>query len=179
MKERDWCITAIICFAILGCKPVCKSSMEGTSYSTHYKQEDSFPQIWRGIDTCRIAILPYDSANYFSLEHFTKDSLTNKDLLDIEILLDKCIWAFNSKQDTSKAYSQFIYFRKYKCQYVAFVNSKGKRKVFVNCFCAYPGEFKDWRHRLVRVMDGGIYFFNVIINLTAHKYETLYPNGEA
>jgi len=60
-------------------------------------------------------------------------------------------------------------------QYVPYLNSKGERKVWVNCFC--DSEHPYWRKRKVMVKDGGACYFNFKINLGTKKYYDLRING--
>ena len=69
--------------------------------------------------------------------------------------------------------------RKYKVQYIPFITSNGRKKVFVNAFCDYNLNFDllEWKKHLIQVYDGGSCFFHLIINLTDKKYEEFHTNG--
>lgn len=103
--------------------------------------------------------------------------LTNEELCKVERLLIDCINTNNVKQDTTKPFSEFIDLKRYKRQYVAFIDSKGQRKVYVNCFCVDDWGFDYWKKYLVRVADGGSCFFQLTINLSKLKYEQFTTNG--
>ena len=132
-------------------------------------------------DTSKIALLPIDTSDRWLFKDANPVNLTNKDLKAVDKVLNDCINAHNSKQDTTKKFSEYINLENYKRQYVPFIDSKGEKKVYVNCFCLpdTQGEFDYWRQSLVQVMDGGSCFFQVTINLTNNTYEQLYTNGYA
>jgi hypothetical protein len=130
-------------------------------------------------DTSSIAFLPIDTANPWLFKGATLLNLTNQDLEVIDRLLSDCINVHNSNQDTTKEFSEYIDLKKYKRQYVPFINSNGEKKVYVNCFCIsdFANEVDYWKKSLVEVEDGGSCFFHVTINLSSYKYEQLFTNG--
>ncbi len=130
-------------------------------------------------DTSKIAFLPIDTANPWIFKEATSLSLTNQDLEVIDKLLSACIKVHNDKQETKKEFSEYIDLKKYRRQYVSFIDSKGEKKVYVNCFCIsdFVHEFDYWKRTLVEVDDGGSCFFHVTINLSRHEYEQLFTNG--
>ena len=65
----------------------------------------------------------------------------------------------------------------YRRQYVAVINGKGQKEIWVNFFCATFNH--DWKHHVVIVDDGGVCFFQLWINLTLKKAYDLIPNGAA
>lgn len=132
-------------------------------------------------DTTEITILPIDKINHQLFRDATSLQLTNQDLHSIEALLNTCIKKHNSKQDSVNKYSEFIDLKKYRRQYIPFVDSKGNSKVYVNCFCShdFPNEFDYWKKTLVQVDDKGSCFFHLTLNLSKNKYEQLFTNGYA
>jgi hypothetical protein len=132
-------------------------------------------------DTTTIAILPIDTTNHWLFRDVTSLQLTNEDLHSIDALLNACIKVHNSNQDSANEYSEFINLKEYQRQYLPFVDSKGDKKVYVNCFCSHdiPNEFDYWEKTLVEVDDGGICFFHVTLNLSTNRYEQLFTNGYA
>ncbi|MGZ4850633.1 MAG: hypothetical protein ACXV2C_04560 [Candidatus Bathyarchaeia archaeon] len=128
-------------------------------------------------DTSRIVILPIDRSNPRVFEDAISTQLTNRDLQTINKLLQDCINTQNDKQDTTKEFSEYIDLRKYKIQYIPFLDQKGDKKVYINCFCASDWGFEYWKQALVEVDDGGSCFFHLTINLTQKKYEQLFTNG--
>lgn len=130
-------------------------------------------------DTSVIAILPIDTSYHWLFKNVTSLSLTDKDLQTVDNILTKCIKIHNNKQDTTKQFSEYIDLKKYKRQYIPFVNSKGEKKVYINCFCISDWGFDYWKKSLVQVDDGGSCFFQVTINLTTLEYEQFGTNGYA
>ena len=123
-------------------------------------------------DTSKIAILNLNSPDIWltDFKNAKPAQLTDKDFTDIEKLLRNCV----------KENNQGIELKRYKRQYVPYINSKGQKEVYVNCFCFSDEiEFKYWRKQLVMVDDGGDCFFHVTINLTTNKCGNLYVNGLA
>jgi hypothetical protein len=130
-------------------------------------------------DTNSIAILKVDTAYYWLFKDAIDVDLTNSNIQMVDKLLNECIKKHNDQQDSTKKFYEFIDLKKYKRQYIPFINSKGEKKVHVNCFCISDWNLNGWKKSLVLVDDGGSCFFNVTINLTTNKYEELYINGYA
>jgi len=57
-------------------------------------------------DTSKIAILPIDTANPWLFKDAAPLNLTNQDIETIDKLLSDCIRAHNTKQDTTKEFSE-------------------------------------------------------------------------
>lgn len=69
-------------------------------------------------------------------------------------------------------------FEKYIRQYMGYINQKGQKIVWVNCFWkAYENEFPDWKTHLVDVMDGGSYFWHIKVNLNNKKCTSYIVNA--
>ena len=157
------------------------SNRKNNSSSSQYKQDGTMLPEQKIFDTSMIAILPIDTTKSWFPRWLFKDvdsaNLTNEEIQEIEILLLSCLKTHNITTDTNSMFSEYIELTKYKRQYVASINSKGEKKVFVNCFCSNDTDFINWEKELVLVDDGGLCFFNVTINLTTLTYEQLYING--
>jgi len=147
-------------------------------------------QVENCVDTNLFVILPYDTSLYWICKDCKQAELTLQDFDDIENLLNKCIDEFNPGQETrfNEIKSKYpeqnfdiknftIDLKRYKRQYIAMINGKGEKEVWINCICDIYT--KDWRNGLIIVLDGGNCFFNLKINLTAKKYFELSVNGEA
>lgn len=153
-----------------------------TSKGSLQLKQDSVTSQQIIFDTTKIAILPIDTIFHLVFKDAAPLQLANEDLHSIDILLNDCIKTHNRKQDSTNEYSEFIDLKKYRRQYVPFIDSKGSKKVYVNCFCSHndvPGEFDYWKKTLLIVNDGGSCFFHLTLNLTTNKYEELYTNGYA
>jgi len=141
------------------------------------------------IDTSKIAIFPCDT-NLNLFKNCINTALTNEDIKEIEELLRKCIEEYNPEMErkfyeykakhpsSNLEKEQFtIKLSRYKRQYIAVVNSRGEKVVWINCFCnTYDN---NWKENLIFVKDGGNCFFNLKVNLKTGKYYDLIVNGEA
>jgi len=142
------------------------------------------------VDTSLIAIIPYDTS---SIKWVFKNSqpakLTNRDLITIDSLLKVCIEKHNLEQEikfkefntknpnNNMLKSNFtIDLKKYRRQYIAAIDIKSEKQVWVNCFC------DEWdtnsRKYPKIVMDGGNCYFNLKINLTTKNYYSLIANED-
>lgn len=142
------------------------------------------------VDTSVVAILKFDTTQYWVFKDSKPTDLTNDDLQKIETILNKCISDYNPDQERqfieiSNKHPEYkldkknftIDLTRYKRQYVAVLNSKGEKEVWVNCFC---GEWEsNDRNRILQVEDGGNCYFNLKINLTKGEYYELMVNGDA
>jgi hypothetical protein len=142
------------------------------------------------IDTSVIAILSFDSTEYWLFKAGKPADLTAEDLLKIERILKKCIDDYNPNQERQfeeiKAKHPnykldkknfIIDLTRYKRQYIATINSKNEKEVWVNCFC---NTWKtDWKKNLIFVSDGGNCYFHLKINLVSELYYELSVNGDA
>ena len=166
---------------------VCLSSCTQKSIESKDENLDtnSFP-----VDISTIAILPFDTAQYWVFKGCKPTDLTNSELTIIEKLLRKCINEYNPVQEIQ--YKEFkskfpdseieknnfvIELSRYKRQYIAVTNKKGEKEVWVNCFCDTWD--KNWKKGLIFVLDGGNCYFNLKINLTTGKYYEFMVNGNA
>ena len=142
------------------------------------------------IDTSVIAILYFDSSQYWVFKNSKPTDLTNDDILTIETILNNCVKDYNPEQE--RAFKEIndkhpeykldrknfiIDLTRYKRQYIAVSNSKGEKEVWVNCFCR-AGK-RNWKKDLIFVKDGGNCYFNLKINLKTRQYYELMVNGDA
>ena len=115
-------------------------------------------------------VISYKQADIYKTSRKIKEaSLSANEVHQIGDLANKCIDEYN-KGKWEKID------KNYKIQLVPFVNEKGEKEVWVNCFCWYDG---DWRKNIAGMMDGGSCFFNLKINLNRKKYYHLIVNGYA
>ena len=142
------------------------------------------------IDNSKIAVITYTKKKYNWLFATGKNTeLTQSDFIVIENVLKESIEEYNPKQEkrfaeiTSKhpeyeleKKNFVISLERYKRQYIAIINEKGEKEVWVNCFC---DEKKYWKKDIVFVDDGGNCFFSLKINITKRKYYELQVNGSA
>lgn len=144
------------------------------------------------LDTVKYAIFRFDRNNpWVFSKNYKATVLTSNEIIKAEQLLVKCISSYNIKQHkystkAKKSYPNidqtqfFIELSKYKRQYITVINQKGEKEIWINCFRpSNHSGFEYWRKKIVRVSDGGNYFFNVIVNLKTNKYYQFSTNGIA
>ena len=98
-----------------------------------------------------------------------KAELTHNDFDIINKILYEAICRYNEiyKQPFEK---EMIY-ENYKRQYICYFNEAGEKEVFINCFHKSFIRNNDiWESELIRVFDGGNYFFKITINITNRTY---------
>ena len=114
-------------------------------------------------------------------------TLTKTDIAEIEKLLKTSISDYNKhqKEEAQKKgiakgspgeNDLLIDLRQYKRQFVAILNDKKEKEVWVNCLCETDGE--DWRNKPITHDGGGKCYFYLKMNLTLHKYSFLAVNGQ-
>lgn len=118
--------------------------------------------------TFKIAVL--NSNSYRKFETF-KPAKLNKDELE---LLENFLFEGIENYNKYKAYES-ISLENYNRQYVAALNPKGEKVVFINCFCE-PRAI-NWKKVLNEVDDGGNCFFTLNVNLTLRTAEEVDVNG--
>lgn len=136
------------------------------------------------------AILPFDTIQEWIFKDSKPAELTDVDLTRIEKLLWEFIDSYNLELDRQYKESKtrnssleislkdhIIDLKEYKRQYVAVINNKGEKEVWVNCFCD-PWK-TNWRKETVSVLDGGNCYFNLKVNLTNGECYALMVNGDA
>ncbi|MGZ3777637.1 MAG: hypothetical protein ACXVI9_08550 [Mucilaginibacter sp.] len=147
------------------------------------------------IDTSRYAILNFaQEGNYYFDKDVKATTLTIKEMEKIERLIDERISRYNEGEavvyrkdsiDLKKRYPNALPYdhriknaRKYYKQFLAVINTKGEKIIWANCFCSI-NNFPYWKKSSVLVMDGGICYFNLKINLTKGTTYELMINGDA
>ena len=132
------------------------------------------------IDASRIAIISADSEGYYmeaDTSWFTKSGqstyLTELEISELDKILNICIdsnYKFNNKKmDSHKWLSKF------RRQYVPFINDRGEKLVWINCFVPFRF-FNNWKSEIIHpnmIMDGSEWIFNVTINLTTKRFNRL------
>jgi hypothetical protein len=165
----------------------CLTSCGQTNSSSRNQEQNKRNTL---IDTSKIAILPFDTTQYWVFKDSKSTELTNDDLLKIETILNECINDYNLDQE--KRFKEIIdknmknnldknnfiiELKRYKRQYIAAVNSKGEIEVWINCFCGAGNQ--NWKTNLILVEDGGNCYFSLKVNLTTGQFYELMVNGDA
>jgi hypothetical protein len=118
----------------------------------------------------------YDCA-IFSSSDKDRFTPTKEDIDKAEINLRTKLKELNNPAYNQKTRIQNM-LRKYKRQYFGYINEKGEKILYINCFC--NKEFcKDWLTKIIFVLDGGSCFWNVKFNLTTVTLFDLNINGYA
>jgi hypothetical protein len=129
------------------------------------------------VDTSMIAIIPFDKISSYIFDKNCKPYfLTHDDLLEIERLFQSCIDDYNKKL-SPKDKNNFSIFGSNKRQYVAVINQKGEKEVWLNYLCETNGD--SWKKGISIVKDGGSCYFHLKVNLTKKIYYDLSVNGVA
>lgn len=141
------------------------------------------------VDTALISIIPYDTVSMRWMPNCKPAELTATDVDMIDLLMDGYLKVYNKTQedkynfyagispsDDLDKYNFVIDMHRYKRQYIAMINDKEEKVVWINCFCQVPEDF-DWHKNIVRADDGGNCYFNLLINLTTRKCSDLMVNG--
>jgi hypothetical protein len=161
-----------------------------TSFGQNNIENNTNEQKKHIVDTSVFVIIPFDTTKYWVFKDSKPTELTNVDLQKIETILNKFISEYNPNQENKfkeikDKHPEYnlnkknftIDLTRYKRQYVAGLNSKGQKEVWINCFCDTWS--LNWKKELIMVKDGGNCFFNLKINLTTDQYYDLIVNGEA
>ena len=119
-------------------------------------------------DSTKIAILPFVKTKRKEDKKTTNADLTIIELNKIDSILAKTLEEHNSR------FGKSIDLKNYYRQYVATINGKGEKKVWINCFCE---KYDDWKSKILHVCDGGDYYFTSSINLTSWELEYLTFGG--
>lgn len=126
-------------------------------------------------DTTRHAVLNYDSSDHWSLRKGLKPASLDEDEVNmVRALLVKAMTEHNQKNNDN-TYFQLDPLEKYRMQLVPYINEKGEKEVWVNCFCSNEGS--RWRKWVISWEDGGKCFFNLTIYLSLKTSSLIAVNG--
>ena len=158
-----------------------------SSESNAYLSASPNPTTMQVPDSSQYVILSFHPSATWIFQDVQPAALDSADLMAIEQLISESIKEYNTTQvkaleklkekdpnATVHKGEYVIDFTTYKRQYVAIINKKGEKEVWVNCFCM---DLKNWRTEIVQVMDGGNCFFHLKINLSKKTYYELSVNG--
>ena len=112
-------------------------------------------------DTTNYAILKSRESFEMVFQKSKPTELSSEDIKNIEILLFDCIKDYNTKglkefEKSTKEHPNDTYFKSsfiidltnYKRQYIAAINKKGEKEVWVNCFPANGRNFDYWKKEI-------------------------------
>lgn len=125
-------------------------------------------------------ILTYEPKWHWTFLNAKPATLSHSELIIIETILKRVVKENNKNQNevalehnknnqiTTTGYE--LKLKGYKRQYVAVINNKREKEVFINFFCDASNQ-KDWKKELVQVEDAGNCYYNVKINLVTNQYQ--------
>ena len=102
----------------------------------------------------------------------TPANLSKAELSQIEKLIAGRVTEYNKTAKGRKIKYPGKYFK----QFIAVINPRGEKVVWVNCMCEVIG---DWSKRIDFTLDGGTCYFRIQINLTTNTVYDFNTNGEA
>lgn len=145
------------------------------------------------LNSSKYAIIPYDNTNIYVAQKFHagfgKTELTDKEIEVIDTMLVKSVREYNVKQfevyktdhkkDTSTMLEWYLIdLKKYRFQFVPAMTTQGQKVIWVNGFCEYfDSQAGNWRQKIVLVYDGGICFFNLMVDVTKNIYYNFSVNS--
>ena len=130
------------------------------------------------VDTSTVAIIVFNQNYDWPFKHtYTPTTLSENEIQQLDSLFRQCIFIYNSNlaSDRKRSYSIDFLKYKYKRQYIAVINDKGEKEVWINCFC--NAQEKHWKTKIILVEDGGNCYFNLKINLTTKDCFEVSVNG--
>jgi hypothetical protein len=112
------------------------------------------------IDDYEVAIFSENSKEFFPGKRFTP---TKEEIVAAENALKSQLKELNSdKMNQSDTPVIDKNLKKYKRQYFGYINERGEKILFINCFWRKDkDESLVWLKEQIRVLDGGSYFWNV------------------
>jgi hypothetical protein len=130
------------------------------------------------LDTSRYVILPYDSTvDMAMVDRFDRPIPTTLSRDEVEAM-EPSIDSACDRYDRANPRLQMLRPRAmYRRQYVAVLNAKGEKEVWILFFRFTLGN--DWKHHVILVDDGGLSFFQLRINLSTGKVGELVNGGFA
>lgn len=132
------------------------------------------------VDTSDIAVISFDKNHDWPFMHtYTPTTLSNGEIKLLDSLLKQCVSSYNQKLASNLKSNYCIDFEKYKYkrQYMAVLNDKGQKEVWVNGFCNTGNKY--WKTEIVLVNDGSNCYFNLKINLARKECFEVSVNGYA
>lgn len=132
------------------------------------------------IDTSKLAVIPFDQVGNWPFDnHYKPANLSSQEIIEVDSLLKTCLSNYNNGlvEDLKENYSIDFQKYKYKFQYVAAINNKGEKEVWVNGFCNTWD--KTWKKEILHVNDGGNCYFNLKVNLNTKECFEVAVNGYA
>ena len=166
------------------------------AFSGQAKQTDRIDKNQTQISSFKVpdstyVILDYKSDWHWLFKDAKPVTLAEIELTEIEQIIEKAVKENNEQQQVNlekhnKEYPDNpwtetgfeISTKGFKRQYVAVINNKEQKEIWINFFCDDWGN-ENWKSELMGVEDGGNCYFNLKVNLETGEYSELYINGYA
>lgn len=129
----------------------------------------------RKLDKSTFTIIKYSFNEWIPFDSVKGATLTDKEIDNMEPLITAAVNE-NNRNQKSKGFKLFT-LHNYRRQYIAVINRKGEKVVWVNFFC--DSNNLEWRKEVIVVEDGGNCYFNLKINLSTKAVYELFVNGYA
>ena len=129
------------------------------------------------VDTSTYVVFKYSEKNdlfFGKSDHFRPTTLSTSEVDEMESLVVSAYQRLVKELPTN--YSSLKALSVYKRQYVAIINGKGQKEIWICFFCDVP---ENWRKNEVLVEDGGACYLRLWINLTLRKASKLFDNAVA
>jgi hypothetical protein len=128
-------------------------------------------------DPSRYAIFKFEAKrdSFIFGDNVRSALLSASEIATIEQLITQKVAAYN--QNRKNRYDIIKKSRKYYKQFIAVINAKGEKEVWVNCSCGVMREY--WKIRIQTTNDGGSCYFRIRINLTKGAVTDFDVNGLA
>ena len=132
------------------------------------------------LDTSSIAVISFDQQGNWPFDNSYKPTtLTDDEIFEVDSLVRQCALDYNQSLEDNLKESYSIDFKKYKYkrQYIAVLNNKGEKEVWINAFCSTWDV--RWKKEILLIHDGGNCNFNLKVNLATKTCFEVTVNGYA
>ena len=129
------------------------------------------------VDTSTYVVFKYSGKSdlfFGKSDHFRPTTLSTSEVDEMESLVDSAYQRL--VKELPPNYFSLKALSGYKRQYVATINGKGQKEIWIGFFCDVP---ENWRKNEVLVEDGGACYLRLWVNLTLRKASKLFDNAEA
>src|SRR5690606_25239491 len=181
--RRKHILFIFVLILVAGCGEQTKKAANSSMESLSSESQD--------VDSISYVFLDYKSEWQWIFQDGTPTNISERELVEIEEIIQKAVAENNEQQrkylnERNKKYPENqrsktgfeIKTEGYKRQYVAVLNNRGQKEVWINFFCDDWGN-DDWKSDIMIVDDGGNCYFSLKVNLATKKYYELYINGYA
>lgn len=138
-------------------------------------------------------ILPFSENKYYIFKDVKEATLSDKELIEIEVLFQKMVTEHNegqvkwlakhNKENPKNQWKKTGYeleTKGFKRQYLPVINKKGEKEVWINFFCNDPKDV-SWKTEIYDsgMADGGNCFYRLKINLATKQVYNLFIDSHS